>query len=144
MIEATVCCLMDGESVWLAAKLRTYAVGKKNPYGGKIEPGQSIRTSASEETEKECGVRISPEQWVDVAVVNTYHGTEQIYKLHVLVAQTDQKPKPSEEMGEPQLYHRDALPTDDMIEGTDLWLRQALHLKRFSAEVRFVGDGKKL
>lgn len=123
--EATLMLLLRGDEVLLAMKKRGFGVGKWNGVGGKLNPGEDIRSAAIRETEEEIGV--TPLEIEEVGILNFYFPLVPAEKkfgqrVRVYVARKWLgEPVETEEM-KPKWFKVAAVPYSEMWWDDALWM----------------------
>jgi 8-oxo-dGTP diphosphatase len=139
--------LIKDEDVLLGIKARKIGAGLWNGYGGKIEPGETIRQAASRELQKEVGISVPPDKLIKCAVVDFHNlrpsGRGYIFQVHVYLAtEWMGHPQETDEMKSPTWWKINQLPIKKMMLADRKWLKLVLEGKKFEAEFWY-GPGQK-
>lgn len=142
MQEATICYPMEGDRVLLIHKKRGVGSGNYNGPGGKLEDGETPREAARREVREE--VRLRVEDLEKVGELEFVFGDEPF--MHVHVFRTDSFAGTPQETVEadPEWFHREEIPYDEMWEDDRLWLPLALDGKPFVGYFRFDAGGDEM
>jgi ADP-ribose pyrophosphatase YjhB (NUDIX family) len=136
--------LLSEAGVCLGMKKRGFGAGKWNGYGGKVEPGETIRDSLAREIFEEAGgVRVDPGDLEQVALLHFYFKNDAIapIEMHAFFARHwIGEPAESEEMS-PQWFAFGAIPFASMWKDDPHWLPRALAGERLAGEIRFDETG---
>ena len=131
----------DG-AVLLGRKRRGMGYGKWNGFGGKIEPGETMRECAVRELYEECGLLAAPRSLVLAGDLYFHQPSDPswshagaVYFLHCW----DGEPAVSDEM-EPRWFSPDALPYEEMWEADRIWLPMMLAGKKIRGVIYFDDD----
>lgn len=144
MRDTSLVYLLDEKGrVLLGRKRRGMGVGKWNGFGGKIEPGETMRQCAARELQEECGLIVKPEALVLMADLyfdqpsdgSWSHGG-MVYFVHAWTG----TPRLSEEM-EPRWFSLSELPYEEMWEADKIWLPELLRGKQLRGTISFAPDG---
>ena len=131
MREATLCFLIRGdppESVLLGLKKNGFGAGKYNGFGGKIEPGETVRSAAARELKEESGVQIEAHDLHSAGHLTFIFPAKPEWDqiVHVFLARAWRgEPAESREM-RPAWFRTDAIPFDDMWADDAYWLPRVL------------------
>jgi len=128
--------------------------GKRNGYGGKLDPGETALAAARRELEEESGVDAPWLSESDLAariVVTWPDDKEQnfgapgtkLVELFVYLTELgdDIEPNETNEMEAPEWFDVDRLPFDQMHPGEKLWLPEILDGKYMFGEMTCRADG---
>lgn len=132
MREATLSFLIRGdppEYVLLGLKKNGFGAGKYNGFGGKIEPGETVRSAAARELEEESGVRVEAHDLHSAGHLTFIFPAKPEWDqiVHVFLTQVwSGEPVESREM-RPAWFRTDAIPFDDMWADDAHWLPRILH-----------------
>lgn len=116
-------------AIYLGEKKSQYVAGWLNTAGGKVDPGEDVRSSAAREMLQEWHVVVYPATLRCVAVVHFCFPEMPGKDLacHVFFAESwAGKPRGSEEIGEPDLFLVATLPWDRLPPADREWLPQVL------------------
>ena len=144
MRDTSLVYLLDDEGrVLLGRKRRGMGVGKWNGFGGKIEPGETMRQCAVRELREESGITVRPEDldlaadlYFDLPSDGRWSHGGMVY----FVRKWQGVPHLSEEM-EPRWFSLDQLPYEEMWEADRIWLPQLLAGKQLRGTNLFAPDG---
>jgi 8-oxo-dGTP diphosphatase len=140
--DATLCFPVDGPRVLLIHKKRGVGAGLYNGPGGKVEADETPRECAVRETEEEVGVGVrDPEKLAELEFV---FGDEPFMYVHAYRAtEFDGVPRESPE-ADPEWFHREAIPYDEMWPDDRHWLPHLLDGDAVAGTFRFDADGDEL
>ena len=147
MQDGTLCFLVRGsppEQVLLGYKKVGFGAGKVDGFGGKIEPGESVRAAAMRELEEECGVRAHPESVRAVAYLDFRfpHKPEWSQIVYAFLATAwDGEPVEMDEMV-PQWYAVEDIPYARMWQDGPLWLPRVLAGECLQGRFVFAADNE--
>ena len=128
----------SGRSVLLGMKKRGFGAGKWNGFGGKVEPGESVRDGAVREMLEECSVDVS-ETLTEAGVLafDFPDGSCGPILVHVFRATSyTGVVSESEEMA-PKWFDVSEIPFADMWEDDQYWFPLFLKGERFTAKFEF-------
>lgn len=144
MRDTSLVYLLDRENrVLLGRKRRGMGVGKWNGFGGKIEPGETMRQCAVREFREESGLEVRPEDldlMADLYFDQPSDGTWSHGGMVYFVRRWQGVPRLSEEM-EPRWFSLDQLPYEEMWEADRIWLPRLLAGKQLRGTILFAPDG---
>lgn len=133
----------DGK-ILLGRKRRGMGNGKWNGFGGKIEPGETMRQCAARELYEECGLRSSEEDLELVADLYFEQPSAPEWS-HAGIVYFAKKwigvPVLSEEM-EPRWFDPSEFPYDEMWMADKVWLPLVLAGKKIRGVIYFAEDGE--
>lgn len=135
----TLVMVVRGGRVLLGRK-KTGAIGKGllNAPGGKCNPGESPLACAVRETKEELGLMLDPRCLECVSQIISSIGGVPTFFVHVFrTTQVVGVPQETVDMGDPEWYAIDALPTGQMHESDCLWFARAANGERFCARVYY-------
>lgn len=140
--EATICYPVDGDRVLLIRKKRGVGSGNYNGPGGKLEDGETPREAARREVREE--VRLWVEDLEKTGELAFVFGDEPFMHVHVFrTTSFSGTPKETPE-ADPEWFHREEIPYDEMWEDDRLWLPLALDGDSFVGYFRFDADGDEM
>lgn len=143
MRDATLFIVKNGEHILLGMKKTGFGSGKYNGFGGKVEPGETIKEAAIRELEEESGIAATPEHTTKHAELTFKFPHKQEWNQIVHVYATDKwdgKPTESNEMA-PEWFHQNELPYDRMWVDDKHWLPHVLSGKYVTATFTFAEEG---
>lgn len=149
MKRATLCFILRDRTpreVLLGLKKRGFGVGKVNGFGGKIQPGESIREAAVREVAEESHLIIHPESLRPAGTVTFYFPYRPSFDHHVRVFTTVDwtgSPVETDEMA-PSWFRTDRLPFHRMWADDAHWLPLVLDGKQVDASFAFAADNETL
>lgn len=132
----------DGR-ILLGRKRRGMGFGKWNGFGGKIEPGETMRECAARELREECGLEVKPEALIMVGDLYFHQPSDTTWSHGGIVyfaRHWGGTPKLSEEM-EPRWFLPEEFPYDEMWMADKIWLPMILAGKRIRGTIYFASDG---
>lgn len=143
MQEATLCLPVtaDGQ-VLLGLKRRGFGQGKVVGLGGKIEPGEDLRSAAARELSEEAGLLIDPGRLELAARLTFLFPAYPAWNhlMHVFVARAWQGEITESEEVAPQWYSVSALPLSQMWDDGRLWLPRVLAGERLAITCVYGSD----
>jgi ADP-ribose pyrophosphatase YjhB (NUDIX family) len=145
MHDATLCYLIQGNSILLGLKKRGFGEGRWNGYGGKPNPGESIEDAVIREVKEEMNVSLSKRHLEKVAVIDFYFTNAPKDKdwdqtVYVFFARKWKgEPEETEEM-RPQWFDYDKVPINQMWADDPYWLPLIIEGKKVRAEFTFGQD----
>lgn len=142
LFNATLVFLIKGDHVLLGIKRKKIGAGKRNGYGGEIHNGETPGACAARETWEEAEVVLQSDSLDEVAVVyfeNTNSdGATSVCKVHVYFAyEWEGDPQETDEVGDPQWFHKDHLPLENMMPADRHWLPAVLAGERLMAKASY-------
>jgi 8-oxo-dGTP pyrophosphatase MutT (NUDIX family) len=139
---STICVPMSGDFVYLAPKNKGFGAGKPNGYGGRGEGDESPEQVAVREWGEESDTTITEKDLDKVGVIDFYDGQNHLFECHIyIVRRWDGELKATEEMGTPEMYHKDALPLDRMWEADRYFFPITCSGKRFKHAIGRYKEG---
>ncbi len=142
----TLAMFVRDRKILLAMKKRGFGTGNWNGYGGKLLEGEAVLDAAMREIEEESGVRVEEEHLEHLGTLDFYFTDKPDWDQRCMVyriTKWDGEPVESEEM-KPQWFSFDEMPYESMWKGDDQWFPFFLRGERFSGEVHFGEEGKKV
>jgi len=140
----------EERKILLALKQKIVGVGKRFPYGGKIEGKESPEECTVRETEEEAGgLTIKKEDLIPFAIITFWKGYSMdgnpFFKVLFYMCEKFQgKPSSTKEMVNPKWYDFDNLPLDELKAGDEIILSELLQKKMFIGKFLFSEEGEKL
>jgi len=147
MRDATLVFLIKGNpisDILLGMKKTGFAQGKINGFGGKVEPGETIKQAARREVWEEVGVRVDGLE--PVARLTFFFPAHPDWDqvVHVFLAQTwAGEPRESDEM-RPAWYAVNAIPFQTMWQDDPHWLPRVLAGEKLAATFTFQADNESI
>ncbi len=147
--DAVLIYLVTKTSVVLPIKVRHIGAGKRNGYGGGIEPGENALTAAIRETEQETtpdpekdGVFIQrkyTEKFGEIEFHNiTEKGERFICKVHIfLCSKWRGKIRDSDEMIKAKSFKKNALPLKQMMAADRYFLPMILEGNKITGTAKY-------
>jgi len=145
----TLCVLVDEnlpKRVLLGTKRTGFGVGKITGFGGRVEPGETIKAAALRELWEECAVRVDPVNLYQVGELRFLFPDKPSWSQLVYLFLSSiwcDHPQPSDEMY-PMWYRFDHLPFDQMWQDGAYWLPPILAGRYVQAEFIFWRDGESI
>ena len=145
----TLCVLVDENApqrVLLGTKLSGFGVGKITGFGGRVEPGETIKAAALREVWEECSVLIDPAYLHQVGELRFLFPDKPSWSQMVylfLSSSWHDQPQPSDEMS-PKWYLFDHIPFDKMWQDGAYWLPPILEGRYVRADFIFWQDGESI
>eukprot|EP01061_Rhynchopus_euleeides_P036804 TRINITY_DN6214_c0_g2_i1.p2 TRINITY_DN6214_c0_g2~~TRINITY_DN6214_c0_g2_i1.p2 ORF type:complete len:198 (+),score=69.46 TRINITY_DN6214_c0_g2_i1:54-596(+) len=136
----TLVLVITDDGVLLGRKTRGFGEGRWNGFGGKVEPGESVRAGALRELHEEASIHATDLQHTAVIYFWFDEGEERLLETHLFVATAyDGVPAASEEMSPIEWYPPTALPFDKMWPDDSTWVPHLLAHRGspFIAKFRF-------
>ncbi len=119
----TICFLVTETHIYLAPKIKHFAVGYLNGYGGEVESGETEIEGAIREVREECTVVTVPDAFKKVAEIDFFEGDQHKFFCPVFfVSRWIGTPQATEEMGTPEIFPRTDPPLERMLPGDCLWV----------------------
>ena len=139
--QATLCVIFDRETnkILLAMKKRGFGVGKYNGFGGKVNPGESIKQAALREFQEESCMTAELGDFAKVGEFDFYfpHKPEFDQTVHVYaIGKCQGEPKETEEMAF-EWFNVNSIPYAKMWDDDKYWLPHILEGKKLSASFVF-------
>lgn len=135
----TLVFLQRNGQVLLGMKKRGFGAGKWNGFGGKLEPGESVKVAAARELQEEAGITVPELSRRAVLLFEmTDPADNALLEVHVYTADriAQGAPVETEEM-RPAWYDVDAVPLDSMWADDQFWLPQVLRGEMLTAWIVF-------
>lgn len=143
-VIATLCFLVQDGQVLLARKTKKLVIGKWNGYGGRQEPGETIRQATARELFEETaeGVVVKESDLDKVALVHFHNKNEDeslfTVIVHVYLAKRwTGEARETGEMKTPTWFSVDNLPFDEMPPADKHWLPLVLAGNRLTAHFHY-------
>lgn len=132
----TLCIIHQHPRVLLGMKKRGFGAGRWNGFGGKVAPGESIEDAARREMREEAGIEL--DQLNKIGIIEfEFKGNPEILQVHIFKAEHfSGKPTESEEMN-PQWFHVDKIPFEEMWPDDKHWFPMFLSGKKFRGKFLF-------
>ena len=146
-VNATLIYLLKGnppEEILLGLKKEGFGKGKYVGYGGKIEPGESIRQAAVRELAEESGIQLKMSSITYVADISFLfpNKPEWNHRVHVFIASIDDtKAKETREM-DPCWFKLGLIPYEKMWDDSYYWLPKILSGEKIKARFIFNSDNR--
>ena len=135
---------VDGKGrILLGRKKRGMGFGKWTGFGGKIEPGESMRQCACRELWEECGLEAEESSLELVADLYFDQPSDARWShggMVYLVRSWQGTVNRSEEM-EPRWFSLEGLPYDEMWQADRIWVPRVLGGKQLRGTITFGADG---
>ena len=134
----------DCGEILLGRKRRGMGYGKWNGFGGKIEPGETMRECAVRELHEECGLTGKPEDLIlaaDLYFVQEEHPEWNHGGSIYFLKKWEGTPAGSDEMNPPQWFAPENFPYDEMWKADCLWIPMILKGKTLRGTIVFKPDG---
>ncbi|OWF51812.1 7,8-dihydro-8-oxoguanine triphosphatase-like [Mizuhopecten yessoensis] len=137
----TLVLLRQAPRILLGMKKRGFGVGRWNGFGGKVEPGETIKAAARRELLEESCLVCNDLKEVGLLKFE-FLGNPQIWEVHVFTSNNfEGEAKETEEM-RPQWFEEKSIPFDQMWPDDILWFPHFLNGKKFSGYIVFEGMDK--
>lgn len=106
---------------------KNIGAGRRNGYGGSLEPDETERQTVAREVPEESGAVVKPEDLEKIAICEFHNvnddGSELDCEVHVFIAyEWTGEPRETDEMTEPGWFPIDALPFREMMPSDPGWL----------------------
>jgi len=140
--KATLCILLENDSVLLGMKKRGFGQGRWNGFGGKVNEGETIEAATIRELKEESG--IAADALEKVAVLDFLFSQKPDWNMQVhvfLSKEWEGEPRESDEM-KPQWFNVDAIPFDSMWPDDKFWLPRVLKGEKLRASFTFAEGDK--
>jgi 8-oxo-dGTP diphosphatase len=147
MRDVTLCFLVRGNppgEILLGFKKAGFGAGKYNGFGGKVEPGETVKSAAVREVEEEVGIKVSERELQPVARLTFLFSANPTWDrvAHVfIVTRWDGDPVESAEM-KPTWFRVHEIPFDRMWQGDIHWVPRILAGERIQGHFTFGEDGE--
>ncbi|KAF2359998.1 NUDIX hydrolase domain [Trinorchestia longiramus] len=136
----TLTIIRQQEYLLLGLKKRGFGQNKINGFGGKVEPGESIRGAAVREVLEESGVDVSATITKVGFLEFTFTGEDFLMEVHVFLADGfSGQPQESDEM-RPEWFPLTSLPYERMWADDHLWYPLLLKGACFKGYFHFKGE----
>ncbi|CAN0202564.1 oxidized purine nucleoside triphosphate hydrolase [Lethenteron reissneri] len=134
----TLVLVLSPPRVLLGMKKRGFGAGRWNGFGGKVQPGESVREAAKRELWEECS--ITAQELIEAGTLTfEFVGEPELMEVHVFRADAfTGEPSESDEM-RPQWFDLDKVPFSEMWPDDHLWFPMLLKKQKFSGFFRFQG-----
>lgn len=146
MKTAAIIYLVQNGQVYLPIKNNIVGIGKRFPYGGKQEEGETIRECAVRELFDESKIKVPQDNLVLRAIIYFYKGKEKPespnYKVYAYVCENFEG-EPSvdgREMTDVQPFPITNLPIKDMKAGDELFTGRILSGEKLTGWIWFEDD----
>lgn len=135
----TLCIVCRDTRILLGMKKRGFGEGKWNGFGGKTNPGETVKEAAARELREEANVEAV--RMTEVGVLDfVYAEDPDIHEVHIYrVDEYRGEPCETEEM-KPEWFDLDKIPFEKMWPDDEFWLAKLLENEKFTG--RFVFDEK--
>ena len=132
----TLCIMYREDQVLLGFKKRGFGKNRWNGFGGKVEPGETVKQAAQREVEEE--IKVVPQLMKERGILKfTFEGEDEVLIGHLFSAYSFVgSPQETEEM-RPQWFDRTEIPYDEMWPDDRFWLPQFLSGKSVNGEFHF-------
>jgi 8-oxo-dGTP diphosphatase len=140
--NATLCFPVRDTRVLLGIKMKKIGAGSRNGWGGGIEFGETALECIAREVGEEGGVGVRQSDFEKTALVDfTNHLTDGgifICRVHIyLLHQWEGEFQTTDEMSDPQWFHRQQLPFDEMMLADRVWVPPVMAGKRLYAQAEY-------
>lgn len=143
---ASIIYLVRIGRVYLPIKNDVVGIGKRFPYGGKKEEGETILECAKRELEDESGIKVSEEKLILRGIIFFYKGKEKpespTYKVYAYVCE-DFEGEPGvdgREMKDVQSFPINNLPLKELKAGDELFMNRILSGEKVTGWIWFEND----
>ncbi len=132
----TLCLIYNNTHLLLGYKKRGFGVGRWNGFGGKVANGETTLEAAKRELKEEAN--IESQNIKKRGVINfSFKERPEVLEVHFFsVNEFTGEPKETEEMN-PQWFHFDQIPYDNMWPDDKYWLPILLAGKNFRGKFYF-------
>lgn len=130
--------------ILLGRKKRGLGCGKWNGFGGKLEPGETMRECAARELFEESGLAADPKSLILMADLYFHQPQDPAWShagIVYLAPAFQGKVQETEEMM-PRWFAKDELPYDEMWMADTVWLPLVLNGEKLRGTIYFAGDGE--
>ncbi len=147
--EATLVFLVEDGHVWMAVKTKKIGVGRRNGYGGKVEPDETREACAKRELQEEAKVIIDVADLCKMAELNfkntDAHGKTTAFLIHVYVVKKwEGIPQETETMADPKRFPISDLPFARMMPADPSWMPLPLAGQKVKVETWYGPDQQTL
>jgi 8-oxo-dGTP diphosphatase len=144
MIKGTLCYVITEGNILLIKKKKGFGEGKYNGPGGKVDEGETLKTTAIREFIEETGVMpLNPEH---KGVVAFYFGQREKpdWLVHIFTATQFKGDPISTEEAEPQWFKLEEIPYKEMWPDDKIWMPLMLAGKKFMGKFYFDEKGQEM
>ena len=135
-IVLTLCFIHQPPRLLLGFKKRGFGKGRWNGFGGKVQPGESLKAATRREVKEEAGLLVGPLEKYGL-ITFRFKNEPDIFEGHIFRATTFRgEPAESEEM-KPRWFSLEKIPYSKMWPGDKLWLPLLLSGRRFTGTILF-------
>lgn len=131
--------------LWLGRKKRGFGKGILNGYGGKVMSGETSTNCILRELEEESFLKLDENSIIYLGY-NEYYDIDRrerrIVYMYTTVA-TDEQPKESEEIGQPEKYSFDSIPYHQLWPDAIYWMHLVLQQYFFKGTFVLKGNNVK-
>ena len=140
----TLCIVYQHPKVLLGLKKRGFGVGRWNGFGGKVNPGESVKKAAIREVKEEIGILVKNPEQVGELSFEFINSQKETLKVFVFKA-TDYEGqiKESEEMA-PKWFFIDEVPFKEMWLGDIYWIPIFFTGRKFQGKFVFENENSLL
>lgn len=132
----TLCMVLGENKILLGMKKRGFGEGRWNGFGGKVEEGETIESSAIRELEEEASIKAKEISKIGILEFS-FENDPQKLEAHVYkITKFTGEPIESEEM-KPQWFNFDKIPFSQMWSDDEQWFPYLLNGKFFKGNFLF-------